>query len=259
MNWSTTPDLNKNGNIMYNLVPKDADWKKLLILVRLDGASVPAGGATAEASWPCWMPQAWGDGSRAPDAGRPLGSLWCCGGRPPSRQTVRPTASHLRGCCTSHVSLQKQTVGESIRAEAQRNAHSAGPDLKEGQDGFWVNCSFFYREPTCIYADLNLNWFSEQDATVRSANRHFASVAGDGAEPWGRFLNDNDPLGWGLRVGAGANSRRDESARMTIPVRHVAGRPNGWEHVASSSGVPLLIFVLPLSPVIFCMVCHNLC
>lgn len=79
------------------------------------------------------------------------------------------------------MSLQKQTDGESIGAEAQQNAHSVWLDLKEGQDGFWVKCSF-HREPTCIYADLNLNWFSEQGATVRSANRHFASVAGDGAE-----------------------------------------------------------------------------
>lgn len=74
-------------------------------------------------------------------------------------------------------------------------------------------------EPTCSHADLNLEWFSTQDAAARSANRQSAGVAGDGAELSGRLLNHNDSPGRSVeRGGAGANSRQGESAGMTIPV-----------------------------------------
>lgn len=84
------------------------------------------------------------------------------------------------------------TRGE--QTEGTRELNLDVPDLREGQDGLWVNCGP-HREPTCIHADLNLKWFSKQDAAARSANRQFAGVAGDGAELSGRFLNDNDSPG----------------------------------------------------------------
>lgn len=278
LNWFTTPGLNKNQKhsftniLLHNLVPKRADWKKLLTLVR-DGA--------ANKSW-CWglMQRQYLQVDRQRTLSDPVGchkleamaaepqtleDLWSHGdvvGDVPSgdRQSGQQRLTSLD--CVRHTWTfkNKQTVSSAwpIGAETQQNAWPARPDLQKGQDGLWVNCSF-HRKPTCIYADLHLQWFSKQNVTARCNQRRFASVTGDGAELCGRFLNDNDSPGWGLRVGAGAISRQGESARMTVLVRHVAGRSNRRQHVvtSSSSGAQRVIFVLPLSPITFCNVCHK--
>lgn len=100
------------------------------------------------------------------------------------RSTGLDGVRHTRACA--------HNKGE--QTEGTRELNLDVPDLREGQDGLWVKCGP-HREPTCIHADLNLKWFSKQDAAARSANGQFAGVAGDGAELSGRFLNDNDSPG----------------------------------------------------------------